>query len=191
MILDQNTNQILITMKDYSLAEQHLNLVSRQRESLLRKNWNNYRLQANDLTDAGYAALLDSCEHYDDTKGIPFEHYAARAVRRAMIKHIREIAPNNMATLDEAISTDRSCCDWRFENEYLLELLKEAMNTLTPEERQLVESRFGFDDKPMKLRELGNKMNISLQAVDKRLKRIYDKLHRYLDQYQFTYSNCA
>lgn len=178
-------------MNNYYLAEKNLHLVSRQRESLLRKNWNNYRLQANDLTDAGYAALLDACEHYNDSMGIPFEHYASRIIHRTMIKHIHEIAPNNIASLDEAISWDRSCCDWRLENEYLLELLKEAMNTLTPEERQLVESRFGFDNKPMKLRELGEKMNISLQAVDRKLKRIYDKLHRYLDQYQYTYSNCA
>ena len=178
-------------MNNYSLAEQNLHLVSRQRESLLRKNWNNYRLQSNDLTDVGYAALLDSCEHYDESMGIPFEHYAARTIRRAMIKHIHEIAPNNITTIDEAISLDRSCCDWSSENEYLKELLKEAMNSLSPEERQLVESRFGFDKKPLKLRELGAERNISLQAVDKQLKRIYAKLYQYFEENRYTYSHCA
>lgn len=181
----------IITMNIYTLAEQHLNLVSNQRDSLLRKNCFNRKLEANDLTDAGYAALLDACEHFDASKGIPFEHYASRTIRNAMIKHIKSVSPIDYTTLDEAISQYCPCCDWRSENEYLLELLKEAMGTLTPEDRRLVESRFGFENRPLKLRELSASMNISLQAVDKKLKRILDKLRRYIDENQYTYGNCA
>ena len=177
-------------MNKYQLAEQHLNLVYRLGTSLMKKN-NNPRLELNDLTDTGYAALLNACEHFDESMGVPFEHYASRTIRRAMIKHIKENVSCKIVTLDEAISLDCSCCDWSAENNYLLELLKEAMNTLTLSERQLVESRFGFDNKELKLRELGAQMNISLQAVDKKLKRIYIKLRRYLDEHRYTYSNCA
>lgn len=178
-------------MHNYTLAEQHLNLVSSQRDSLLKKNWFNRKIEANDLTDTGYAALLDACEHFDVSRGIPFEHYASRAIHHAMVKHIKSVSSVDFITLDEAICEDRSACDWRFENEYLLELLREAMGTLTPEERHLVECRYGFENRPMKLREMGAYMNISLQAVDKKLKRILDKLRQYLDENHYTYNNCA
>ena len=178
-------------MNTYTLAEQHLYLVSNQRDSLLRKNWFNRKLEAGDLTDVGYAALLGACEHFDASMGIPFEHYASRTIRHAMIKHIKSVSPIDYTTLDEAIAQECPCCDWRAENEYLLDLLKEAMATLSAEDCQLLERRFGFENRPLKLRELSACMNISPQAVDKKLKRILDKLRRYIDENRYTYGNCA
>lgn len=177
-------------MNIYTLAEQHLNLVSSQRDSLLRKNGFNHKLEASDLTDVGYAALLDACEHFDATRGYPFEHYASKTIRNAMIKHINSVSSIDFTTIDMAV-LDNPCCDWGAENEYLLELLKEAMATLSTEDRQLVEKRFGFENRPLKLRELSACMNISQQAVDKKLKRILDKLRRYINENRYTYGNCA
>ena len=179
-------------MKNFYLAEKHINLVYQLSNSLMRKNRNNPRVEWNDLTNAGYVALLVACEHYDASSGIPFEHYANRTIRRAMIKQIDETSQQNLVYVDnyEPIK-ERRCCNWDDENSYLLETLQDGLNWLSPEERHLVEIRFGFYNTPLKLRELGTIMNISCQVADKRLKRILKKLHRFIDDNRYTYSHCA
>ncbi|MBR4392136.1 MAG: sigma-70 family RNA polymerase sigma factor [Bacteroidales bacterium] len=179
-------------MNNYQLAEKHINLVYQLSSSFMRRNHNNPRLECDDLNDIGYTALLIACEHYDSSLGIPFEHYASRTIRRAMIKQISTVFQNNIVYFDDNESLqDHPCCNWDAENNHLLETLQDGLNSLTLGERHLIENRFGYYSSPMKLKELGKIMNVSFQAVDKKLKRILNKLHRYIDENRYTYSNCA
>lgn len=62
-----------------------------------------------------------------------------------------------------------------------------ALDTLTAEELHLVEQRFGLNGyKRMKLRELSSIMNISNEAVNKRVKRIVQHIEKICSQETLT-----
>lgn len=181
---------IVNSSMDYQLVEQHLYLVNRLGKSLMRVNSSNPYLELSDLVGAGYMALLDAGREYDSSMGVPFKYYAIKSIRRAMVKEIKKLTPVVILNIDDYEGDlDDLRCNWEAEQAYLLERLQFAMNQLTPIERQLIEQRYGFLGKSLKLRELAEIMDVSFQAVDKRINRILNKLRSYFDDPD--YSKCA
>ena len=62
--------------------------------------------------------------------------------------------------------------NWDEEEAYLKERLNYCIQRLSPEDRNIVESHFGFYGEPMTFKQLGEQRNVSLQAVNKKEKRI-------------------
>ena len=154
---------------------EHLAIVYQQSNAIMKNAGSNRRFTQADLDSAGMEALVMAYESYDPSSGIPFESYAALMVHYAMLSEKKLFNNYNLVIGEEfadLADTDHDDIDM---NEYLYR----ALDTLTAEELHLVEQRFGLNGyKRMKLRELSSIMNISNEAVNKRVKRIVGKLQK-------------
>ena len=72
--------------------------------------------------------------------------------------------------------------NWDEEEAYMKERLTYCIQRLSPEDRDIVESHYGFNGEPMTFKQLGEQRRVSLQAVNKKAKRIektlFDSLSR-------------
>lgn len=72
--------------------------------------------------------------------------------------------------------------NWDEEEAYMKERLTYCIQHLSPEDRDIVESHYGFNGEPMTFKQLGEQRKVSLQAVNKKAKRIertlFDNLGR-------------
>lgn len=82
----------------------------------------------------------------------------------------------NVNDLDDDHSAPNESFDllsnWDEEEAYLKDRLTYCIQRLSPEDRDIVEAHFGFHSEPMTFRQLGEQRNVSLQAVNKKEKRI-------------------
>ena len=187
------------------LVKSSLYLVEEQEIQFMIHYGDNNRLCKGDMANAGYEALLAAARAYDPTSGLPFEPYARKAIRNAMHSELRDLFPVDLKTTwkrDDFVygetfsssaieeSLPSWCCNWDDDESYLKELLADAISQLSKEERKLIEARYGYDGEQMRLAELGNLLNVSHQAVDKKLHRILQKLRDLIDGYHI-YRCCA
>lgn len=72
--------------------------------------------------------------------------------------------------------------NWDDEEQYQQERLIESIKRLSPEDRDIVESHYGFNGEPLTFKQMGEQRNVSFQAVNKKEKRIqrilFDDLSR-------------
>lgn len=188
------------------LVATHISLVSSIAKALLCQQTGFHNLTESDLLDAGYEALVSAACHYDGNRNASFKTYASRCIWHAMVAEIEQLFPSQTIVNqygktkelrfihDETISSDltvRLCCNWEAEQAWQLETLNEALATLKPEEQFLIRCYFGFDNKAMKLEEIANKLNVSHQAVHKRIKNAIAKLRTFIEGASSPYRMCA
>lgn len=188
------------------LVKSHLDLVSILAKSLLSKQTELYGLTESDLSSAGYEALISAACHYDNNRNVSFKTYANKCIWHSMVAEIERLFPSQtIETQDEKKKeflfiynkdfgsdlTVRVCCNWEAEQAWQLETLHEAIASLKPKEQFLIRCYYGFDNKAMKLEEIANVLNVTPQAVHKRLTRVHDKLRKLVMDSQPYYSMCA
>lgn len=188
------------------LVKSSLFLVEEQEAKFMYQYGDNNRLCKGDMASAGYEALLEAALSFDPTSGLLFEPYARKAIRNAMQNELRELFPVDLKTtwkkdgfvygdtfnstgIDELSS--RWCCNWDDDERYLKELLADAINRLSKSDRTLIEARFGYDGEQMRLVDLGNLLNVSHQAIGKKLHRILHKLRDLISDGYHPYRCCA
>ena len=71
------------------------------------------------------------------------------------------------------------------------ETVADILGRLTPDERWLIRSYYGFDGDAMTLQALGDFLLVSPQAVHKRLTRVHDKLRKLVMDSPLSYRMCA
>lgn len=155
-------------------------------------DYQNARMDADDYTQEGAAALLRAASQYDLSREVQFLTYASQAVRNAIVDAIRADDPNIVLTpLDEAHtgSADDSDDDADLfigrmksqlpssyeanpETIYIrkeqLEELYAAIHTLSPRHHTWVKCRYGFDDDVYKsLAEMGRIYHLSESRAKK------------------------
>ena len=213
--LPTNSNTTLkLNAYQSHLVETHHSLVSSMAESLLSLQTGHLGLTKSDLTGAGYEALISAACHYDGNRNASFKTYANRCIWHAMVAEINRWRPSFAVLVPEVVNGEprfvekeeslftclddanvftltSMCCNWEAEQAWQLETLNEAIATLKPEEQFLIRCYFGFDNKAMKLEEIANKLNVSPQAVHKRIKNAIVKLRTFIEGASSPYRMCA
>ena len=210
---NSNTNLKLNAYQSL-LVKTHYDLVDRTAKSLLSQQTDLHGLTESDLTSAGYEALVSAACHYDSTRNASFKTYANKCIWHAMVAEINRWHPSlaimaqevvkgepRLVTKKESLFTclvdtntysiASMCCNWEAEQAWQLETMNEALASLKPEEQFLIRCYFGFDNKAMKLEEIANKLNVSPQAVHKRIKNAIAKLRTFIEGASSPYRMCA
>ena len=196
------------------LVKTHYDLVDRTAKLLLCQQTDLHGLTESDLTSAGYEALVSAACHYDSTRNASFKTYANKCIWNAMVAEINRWHPSlaimaqevvkgepKLVTKKESLFTclddtntysiTSMCCNWEAEQAWQLETMNEALASLKPEEQFLIRCYFGFDNKAMKLEEIATMLNVSPQAVHKRLKNMIAKLRTFIEGASSPYRMCA
>lgn len=196
------------------LVETHFSLVGSMAKSILSLQTGLYGLTESDLSGAGYEALISAACHYDSTRNVSFKTYASKCIWNAIVAEINRWHPSLaimvpkivkgelrfdkeekslFVYLDDASKDNIStmCCNWEAEQAWQFETLNEAIATLKPEEQFLIRCYYGFDNKAMKLEEIANNLNVSPQAVHKRIKNAIGKLRTFIEGASLLYRKCA
>lgn len=164
-----------------------------------------------DLFTECWLALREASEKYDPSRGgfatLAFYYMRCRC-RRAVLEHLRHIdLPSRVAEdygqpvrfpvsldappadEDEGVSLHDVLVDPRQPDpldvvleEERRQLVEQLLTYLTPEERALVEFRFGlYDGDPHSLAEIADAQGVARETVRKRLNRALEKLRQHLD----------
>lgn len=210
---NSNTNLKLNTYQSHLVAT-HFSLVSSTAKSLLSQQTGFHSLTESDLSGAGYEALVSAACHYDSTRNASFKTYASKCIWHAMLAEINRWRPSYAILVPEVVNGEPRlvkieeslftclddantftltpiCCNWEAEQAWQLETLNEAIATLKPKEQFLIRCYFGFDNKAMKLEEIANQLNVSTQAVHKRIKNVIGKLRTFIEGASSPYRMCA
>ena len=156
--------------------EKHLAIIEKQISKIMRSSQKSGQFTIDDLRCAGMEALALANNTYDPARSIPFEAYAAIMVRFALLNEIKLFQRHSYMELKaEYYDTpdSESLYDVIDRDYFLMKLI----DNLPAEEQRMVIGRSGvFGNDELKLRELGDIMSVSHQAVDKRIKHIVAKL---------------
>ena len=150
-----------------------------------------------DLISIGTIGLIKAVNTFSPKKNIKLATYASRCIENEILMHLRKIASQKMeVSLDEPLNTD---CEG---NELMLadilgsdtdeinreieeddekRILLKLIDKLPDREREIIDMRFGFGDKPeLTQKQVADKLGISqsyISRLEKRIiKRIGDKL---------------
>ena len=202
------------------LVTKHYYLVRNMANYYYSKFRHGYPICLDDLLSVGDMAIKGAAKTYNPAKGASFATYASKSIERAMCKEPLNLLPVNMGDAwktdftsfsfrkafdDSVFNPDENgkqrynmepqeeyqyCCNWDEEEQELRDRLHAALNMLAPEDYNLVCAYFGLNEKPMKLRQLGERYGVSTQAIGKRKERILAQLRAYLVDY-YDYRMCA
>lgn len=188
------------------LVDEHVGLVSKMAKKLMKMNAHCDWLTEDDLLGAGYEALNAAARNYDPSREVLFKTYATTCIRNAMVGEIRKMFPvriNDKQTMTSLVRNGDAEVDaelWEqlrrlehdeWEQHKQQETVSEILGWLTPDERWLIRSYYGFDGDAMTLQALGNFLLVSPQAVHKRLTRVHDKLRKLVMDSHPYYHMCA
>lgn len=186
------------------LVNTHLGLVE-YLENYLLSRYRSYRLVKGDLANAGYEALWKATVGFTCSSEA-FLPYAYTVIKNAMNKEIRKLFPVDLKDSyksEEGFRYGEVFRDaayeeyemqgynsWDNEEQQMFERVNDAVEHLTPEDKQLIRAYYGFDGKSVTLQQYGDQTNVSAQAVDKRKKRIQRQLKARIND-DCGYSLCA
>lgn len=133
------------------------------------KSFSNY----DDLMQEGMEALIKAMKNYNPKKGIWFwwahKYIDTRISRSAnlhtTIRYPLKVAKDNTPHKEAVIPTlieENYCPDKELEDSQVNSAIKNVMDILTKEQKEIINLAFGFDgDKPMSVNKICKKMNIS------------------------------
>lgn len=188
------------------LVDEHVGLVSKMAKEMMMKNAHCDWLTEDDLLGAGYEALNAAARNYDPSREVLFKTYATTCIRNAMVAEIRTMFPvriNDKQTKKSLVRNGEAEGDaevyeqarllehWDWEQRKQQETVADILRRLTPDERWLIRSYYGFDGDAMTLQAIGDFLLVSPQAVHKRLTRVHDKLRKLVMDSQPYYHMCA
>ena len=193
-------------MENNMLVKTHVGLVNGMAKSLMKKNAHRDWLTEDDLLGAGYEALNAAARNYDPSREVLFKTYATTCIRNAMVAEIRTMFPvriNDIQTKKSLVRNGEAEGDaevyeqarllehWEWEQRKQQETVADILGRLTPDERWLIRSYYGFDDDAMTLQHIANLLLVAPQAVHKRLTRVHDKLRKLVMDSHPYYHMCA
>lgn len=154
---------------------------------------------SDDLISAGTIGLIKAIDTYDESKGSRLVTYASRCIDNELLMLLRhDRKQSKEVSLYEPIGTDKegneislmdvispeepSVLDSMVHN-YHMERLPTCMkNCLTPQEIQLISSRYGLCNQPPRTqKEIAEAMGISRSYVSRIEKRALSKLRKELE----------
>ncbi len=172
------------------LIERNLRLVV-----YIARRFENTGINIEDLISIGTIGLIKAINTYKPAKNIKLATYASRCIENEILMHLRKTSSQKSEiSFDEPLNTD-----WDG-NELLLsdilgtegdtvmrpieadvdrKLLQDAMEKLSPRERQIITMRFGLDGLPDRTqKEVADLLGISQSYISRLEKRIISRLKR-------------
>ena len=172
------------------LVERNLRLVV-----FIARRFENTGVNIEDLISIGTIGLIKGINTYRRDRNIKLATYASRCIENEILMYIRKIAhQKNEISLDEPINmdydgnelllsdilgTDEDVILRPMEDNVDLMLLRQAVSQLPEREREIVELRFGLNNKKeLTQKEIAEKMQLSQSYISRLEKRIMLKLRK-------------
>lgn len=145
----------------------------------LSHNYNNCE-EFEDLTQIAYLGLIKAYNSYDYTKGVVFETYAAVVIRNNFFltfrktKKLNEVESLQSNKSKEGIELLETLNDKiNYEN---FVLNKIAINKVISEAKEIDKQIIFLKKKGLSYTDISNKINLSENAISKRLRRLFKKI---------------
>lgn len=172
------------------LAERNLRLVV-----YIAKKFENTGINVEDLISIGTIGLIKSINTFCPEKNIKLATYASRCIENEILMYLRKNSnrrsevsideplnvdwDGNELLLSDILGTDNDVICRGIEEEVDRELLREALCTLSPREREIMVLRFGLNKTRAKTqKEVADMLGISQSYISRLEKRIIKRLHR-------------
>lgn len=183
---DENMRRVLI--------ERNLRLVV-----YIARKFENTGVNIEDLISIGAIGLIKAVNTFDTEKKIKLATYASRCVENEILMYLRrscrlklEVSldeplnidwDGNELLLSDILGTDNDLVCRNIEEEVDRELLKIAMNKLSPRERRIMELRFGLGGRrELTQKQVADMMGISQSYISRLEKHILKILRREMQQ---------
>ena len=172
------------------LIERNLRLVV-----FIARRFENTGINLEDLISIGTIGLIKAVDTYKGDKNIKLATYASRCIENEILMYIRKISnqkteisldePINMdydgneLLLSDILGTDEDMIMKPLEDEVDIQLLRQAVKSLSPREKEIICHRFGLDGwKELTQKEIAAQMGISQSYISRLEKRIMEKLRK-------------
>lgn len=172
------------------LIEHNLRLVV-----YIARRFENTGLGLEDLASIGTIGLIKAVNTFNPEKKIKLATYASRCIENEILMTLRRSSKlksevsfdeplnidwdGNELLLSDVLGTDGDIIYRELEEEADRKLLRQAIDTLSPRERHIVELRFGlFGKKPKTQKEVADMLGISQSYISRLEKRIFSRLKK-------------
>ena len=172
------------------LVEHNLRLVV-----YIAKKFENSGVNIEDLISIGTIGLIKAVNTFRPDKNIKLATYASRCIENEILMFIKKSSQRkkeisideplnvdwdgNELLLSDILGTDNDIISRNIEDEVDKELLKKALTTLNPREREIMELRFGLNKiKSKTQKEVADMLGISQSYISRLEKRIITRLRR-------------
>ena len=179
-----------------TLIEHNLRLVV-----YIARKFENTGVGIEDLISIGTIGLIKAVNTFDPQKRIKLATYASRCIENEILMFLRRTSRQKLeVSLDEPLNTDwdgnelllsdilgteNDIVGRDLEDEVDRELLKIALTRLTPREKQIVELRFGLNNRPeCTQKQVADLLGISQSYISRLEKRIIRRLHKEIARMQ-------
>ncbi len=180
------------------LIEHNLRLVV-----YIAKKFDNTGVGVEDLISIGTIGLIKAINTFDSDKKIKLATYASRCIENEILMYLRRNHKNrlevsideplnvdwdgNELLLSDVLGTEEDVISQDIEDRVEMELLKQALTTLSPREKQIVDLRFGLsraDGKELTQKQVADLLGISQSYISRLEKKIIGRLRREIVRYE-------
>ncbi len=163
----------------------------------LARKFENTGICIDDLISIGTIGLIKGINTFNTDKNIKLATYASRCIENEILMYLRrnnktkmEVSfdePLNMdwdgneLLLSDILGTEEDVIYKDIENEVEISLLRKAMEKLSHREREIIELRYGINQrmgKELTQKEVADKLGISQSYISRLEKKIIDRLRR-------------
>lgn len=165
----------------------------------IAKKFDSTGINLEDLISIGAIGLIKAVNTFSPEKKIKLATYASRCIENEILMYLRKTSQRrceisideplnvdwdgNELLLSDVLGTDSDCVNARIEDETEKKLLHDAVNHLTPRERQIMEMRFGLKGGREKTqKEVADEIGISQSYISRLEKRIIKQLREELER---------
>ena len=173
-----------------TLIERNLRLVA-----YIARRFENTGINIEDLISIGTIGLIKAVNTYRSDKNIKLATYASRCIENEILMHLRKTAPQksevsfdeplntdwdgNELLLSDILGTDEDMVMKPIEDDVDRQLLSDAVDRLSPREKQIITLRFGLGGREEKTqKEVADLMGISQSYISRLEKRIIVRLRK-------------
>lgn len=173
-----------------ALIEHNLRLVV-----FIARRFENTGIGLEDLASIGTIGLIKAVNTFDPAKKIKLATYASRCIENEILMTLRRSSrlksevsfdeplnidwDGNELLLSDVLGTEGDIIGRELEEEADRKVLRQAIATLGPRERRIVELRFGlFGQKPRTQKEVADMLGISQSYISRLEKRIFGRLKK-------------
>lgn len=178
------------------LIEHNLRLVA-----YIARRFDNTGINIEDLISIGTIGLIKAINTYRSDKNIKLATYASRCIENEILMHLRranrlrlEVSfdeplnvdwDGNELLLSDILGTEADIVSRDLEDAVDRELLRAALQRLSPREKRIVELRFGLNDQPeCTQKQVADLLGISQSYISRLEKRIIKRLHKEMARMQ-------
>ncbi len=152
-----------------------------------------------DLVSIGTIGLIKAVNTFSVGKNIKLATYASRCIENEILMFLRKSSQyrnevsideplnidwdGNELLLSDVLGTDNDCVNSHLDGEVEKKLLYEAIDKLSPREKQIMEMRFGLNGRKEKTqKEVADEIGISQSYISRLEKRIIKQLREELER---------